>query len=91
MTEMFSLAKEMDMQVVDESTVRLSMVGVLYESLYKPDDTPKSVSLLGCPVISAVACALAKSSGKAVVIKEQQFWPNTSGLEAVFNFVRGNA
>ncbi len=90
MTEFFSLAKEMDLQVIDESTVRLSMVGVLYASLYRLEDMPKSVSLLGCPVISAVACALAKSSGKTVIISEQTFWPNGAGVEVVFNFVRGS-
>jgi len=92
MTEFFNLAKEMDLQVLGESTVRLSVHGVLYESLYVSDAkdgaVKKSVSLLGCPVVSAVACALAKSSGKTVVIQEQKFVPN-AGVEAIFNFVRG--
>jgi hypothetical protein len=90
MTEYFSLAKDMDLQVIDESTVHLSMAGVLYPSLYNPVDMPKSVSLLGCPVTSAVACALAKSSGKTVIIREQKFWSDSAGVEVVFNFVRGN-
>ncbi|MCL1977118.1 MAG: hypothetical protein FWG55_03285 [Candidatus Bathyarchaeota archaeon] len=88
MTEFFSLAKNMDLQIIDDSTARLSMSGILYESLYNPENMPKSVSLLGCPVISAVASALAKSSGKTVIIKEQQFWPNMSGVDVVFNFVK---
>jgi hypothetical protein len=89
MTEFYNFAKEMNLQVMDESTVRLNMAGLLYEGLYKPEDMPKSVSLLGCPVTSAVACALAKSSGKTVMIKEQQFWPNISGVEVVFILIRG--
>jgi hypothetical protein len=88
MTEFFNLAKEMDLQILDESTVRLNVSGVLYESLYTPEHV-LSVSLLGCPVVSAVACALAKSSGKTVVIREQKFWPNGLGVEAIFNFVKG--
>jgi hypothetical protein len=91
MTEYFNLAKEMDLQVIDESTVRLRMVGVLYESLYKPEEMSKSVGLLGCPVISAVACALAKSFGKTVLIREQKFWPNEPAVEVVFSFIRGIA
>jgi hypothetical protein len=90
MTESFNLAKEMNLQV-DDLTARLSMVGVLYESLYKPEDMSKSVSVLGCPVISAVACALAKSSGKTVLIREQKYWPNGPGVEVVFGFVKGGA
>jgi hypothetical protein len=73
MTEFFNLAKEMDLEILNESTVRLNVIGVLYESLYASDNVLKSVSLLGCPVVSAVACALAKSSGKTVVIREQKF------------------
>lgn len=92
MTEFFNLAKEMDLQVLDESTVHLTVHGVLYESLYaldaKDGAVMKSVNLLGCPVVSAVACALAKSSGKAVVIQEQKFEPNAS-VDAIFSFVNG--
>ena len=91
MTESFNLAKEMNLQIIDESTVQLNASGILYESLYIPDSMPKSVSLLGCPMISAVACALAKSSGKTVVIREQKFWPNGLGVETTFNFVVGAA
>lgn len=88
MTESFNLAKEMNLQT-DDVTAHLSMVGVLYESLYKHEEIPKSVGLLGCPVISAVACALAKSSGKTVVISEQKFWPNGPSVEVAFSFVTG--
>jgi hypothetical protein len=93
MTEFFNLAKEMDLQVLDDSKVRLNVHGILYESLYTPftrdGAVKKSVSLLGCPVVSAVACAIAKSSGKTVVIQEQLFMPNAAGVEAVFSYVEG--
>jgi len=91
MTEYFNLAKEMDLQVIDESTVRLRMVGLLYESLYKPQDMPKSVGLLGCPATSTVACALAKSSGKTVLIREQKFSPNEPAVEVDFGLIKGAA
>jgi hypothetical protein len=89
MTEFFNLAEEMNLQILNESTVQLHVVGVLYESLYKPESISKSVSLLGCPVVSAVACALAKSSGKTVMITEQKFWPEGLGVEATFTFIKG--
>jgi hypothetical protein len=91
MTESNNLAREMNLQIIDESTVQLNASGILYESLYVPESMPKSVGLLGCPVISAVACALAKSSGKAVLIREQKIWPNGLGVEVTFNFVKGAA
>ncbi len=88
MTEFFNLARDMDLQVIDDSTVHLRAEGILYESLYKSENIMKSVDLLGCPVVSAVACALAKSTGKTVVIREQKFLPEVSGVEALFGFVK---
>ena len=41
--------------------------GSIYYSFFK-ENKPKSVSLVGCPLVSAVASALAKSSGKTVVL-----------------------
>jgi hypothetical protein len=87
MSEFFNLAKDMEMQVVNESSVKLKVKGVLYESLYKPENEFKSIRLLGCPVVSAVACALAKSTGKFVLIKEQQVTPKGANVEALFSFL----
>ena len=61
--------------------------GILFESFYKSGETMKSVSILGCPVVSAVASALAKTSGKTVIIKEQTFSPGNCGVHAVFEFL----
>lgn len=69
----------------------LNVSGLFYESLYAPDSTSKSGSLLGCPVISPVVCALAKSSGKTVVIREQKILSNGLGVEVIFIFVTGAA
>lgn len=88
MTEFFNLAKEMELQVVNDSLVRLSVEGLLYESLYIPENPLRSVGLLGCPTVSAVACALAKSSRKAVIIKEQRFFAN-GRVEVEFAYVTG--
>jgi hypothetical protein len=89
MTEFFNLAKDMDLQFLDCDTVRLTASGILYESLYDVGSNLKSVGILGCPVVSAVACALAKSSGKTVVIREQKFLPKGLSVEAWFKFVQG--
>jgi hypothetical protein len=51
--------------------------GIIYDSLYA-EAKPKSVGVLGCPLVSAVASALAKASGKSVVINEQVTTPGNS-------------
>ena len=85
-TENFNLARVLDMKVL-KNGVSLKATGILYESLYSSERTFKSVSVLGCPVVSAVASALAKTSGKTVIIKEQTFSPRNFGVYVVFNFI----
>ncbi len=86
LTETFNLAKLAEMSVV-ENGVSFKATGILYQSLYRAEPPLKSVSILGCPVVSAVACILAKSSGKTVTIKEQVLSPSNCGVQAVFNFI----
>jgi len=69
LTESLNLAKNASISLTPPE-VTFKATGIIYDSLYKPDK-PKSVSLLGCPVVSAVASALAKTSGKTVIVKEQ--------------------
>jgi hypothetical protein len=87
MTEFFNLSRDMEMRVVADELVQLKIYGIVFESLYKQDAPLKSVSVLGCPVVSAVACALAKSSGKIVAINQQVPFPKGAGVEVLFSFV----
>jgi hypothetical protein len=84
-TEIFNLAKTSEMAVLPNG-VSFKASGILYSSFYKTETTLKSVRVLGCPLVSSVASALAKSSGKTVVIKEQTLSPNCS-VYAVFEFL----
>ncbi len=86
LSEVFNLAKSADMAVREDGVI-FRASGILYESLYRSQTTLKSVSILGCPVVSAVATALAKTTGKTVVIKEQVFSPSNCGVSAFFNFI----
>jgi hypothetical protein len=85
LTETFNLAKNAAM-TLSPNGATFKATGILYESFYNPDSKPKSVALLGCPVVSAVASALAKTSGKTIVIKEQVTTPGNS-VNATLNFV----
>ncbi len=86
-SEILNITKTLDMKAVDNG-VALKATGILYESLYKPK-AMRSVTLLGCPVVSAVACALAKNTGKTVVIQKQEIFPSNVGVDVLFSFVQG--
>jgi hypothetical protein len=83
-SENLNLARNAEMTLTPDGA-NFKAVGIVYDSLYK-DSKPRSVGLLGCPVVSAVACALAKSSSKTVVVKELIALPGNS-VNVTFGFV----
>jgi hypothetical protein len=85
LTESLNVARNAELKLLPDGA-SFKAVGILYDSLYNPESRPKSADMLGCPVVSAVACALAKSSGKAVAIKEQVASPGNS-VNVTFNFL----
>ncbi|NLF89237.1 hypothetical protein GX563_10510 [Candidatus Bathyarchaeota archaeon] len=85
LTENLNVARNAEVKLLPDGAT-FKAVGILYESLYNFETRPKSVNMLGCPVVSAVACALAKSSGKAVIIKEQLPLSGNS-VSVTFGFV----
>ena len=78
--ENFQLAKEIEMKPEDDS-VSLKITGSIFRSLYV-EKSLKSVYLLGCPLVSALACAIAKTTGKAITINTLNFNPQTDTTEA---------
>ena len=48
----------------------------------------ESIAILGCPVVSAVACALAKASGRIVVLHTLQYIPTSDQIKAEFSIVQ---
>ena len=66
-----NLAKEMSLELNGDKA-HLKIFDSLYKNLYNVQNSLKSVDLLGCPIGSAVACAIAKTSGRAVTIQKQQ-------------------
>lgn len=81
------LAKEMDMDL-QENFVNVKVFGSLYKDLYSNEANLKSISILGCPIISAVACALAKATGKSVTLQKVQVFPNGQ-IEAQCIIIQG--
>jgi len=86
--ENFSLAKEMEMEL-GEGQVYLKTFDSLYKNLYSAENNLKSISLLGCPIVSAVACAIAKASGKTVTIQKQKVSPDGLAIEVWYRIAQG--
>jgi hypothetical protein len=78
--ENFQLAREIEMKPEDDS-VNLKITGSIFRSLYV-EKRLKSVYILGCPLVSALACALAETIGKAVTINALDYNPETDTTEA---------
>jgi hypothetical protein len=81
--ENFQLAKEIEMNPENDK-VNLRITGSIFRPLYTKEDL-KSIYQLGCPLISALACALAKTTGKAVTIDILNFDPETDTTQASCN------
>jgi hypothetical protein len=81
--ENFQLAKEIEMKPENDS-VSLKITGSIFRSLYLEKNL-KSVHLLGCPLVSALACAIAKTTGKAVTINTLGFDAETDTTQASCN------
>ena len=69
--ENLQLAKEIEMKA-EGNQVYVSMLNPAYRSLYASEDL-KSIRFLGCPLTSAIACAIAKSTGKIVTVQKIDF------------------
>jgi hypothetical protein len=66
-TSNLELAKGYEIKPENELT-HVRITGSVYSSLYSREQNLKSVHFLGCPLISAIACALAKATGKLITI-----------------------
>jgi hypothetical protein len=85
-----NLAKTVKIKTLEGNLVSMEVSPVLYKSLYEKGEGFRAVDVLGCPVVSAVACALAKNFAKAVAIRELKFSGESSlRLEVLFEVLQG--
>lgn len=80
------LAKEIEMKV-EGKLVRVRISDSVYRNLYR--ENLKSVHSLGCPLISAIACELARSTGKMVAVQSLDVSPDAQIVEASYSFIEG--
>jgi len=86
--EDLQVAKEMEINA-EKNQVYVKIYDSTYQELYDRKKNLKSVHLLGCPLISAIACAIAKTTGKIVTIYKDAVSPDNRTIEAWYRFVEG--
>ena len=75
----------------NENDIILKITGSLYKNLYSEKYNLKSVYLLGCPLVNAAACAIAKSSGKPTMIQEIKTTPNGKTITISFKIINNRS
>ena len=86
-TQDLNLAKGIQMEL-NGNQAHLKVFDSLYKKLHSVRNNFKSVNILGCPIGSAVACALAKTSGRTVAIQNQQVSPDGLTIEVWYSIVQ---
>jgi len=86
--ENFKLAKEIEMKP-EGNQIYLRIVDSVYKNLYSKEEDLKSVHFLGCPLVSAIACAIAKNTGKLVTIQKDKISPDGQSLEVWYSPIEG--
>ncbi len=83
------LAKEITM-TTNENHIILQINSSLYENLYSPKYNLKSINLIGCPLVNAAACAIAKCTGKLTMIQEIKTSPNSKTMTVTFKIANSS-
>jgi hypothetical protein len=74
------LAKEFEINP-ENDLIHIKIVDSVYNELYSTKQGFKSIHSIGCPLTSAVACALAKTTGKLVTIFKDAVSPDLETIE----------
>jgi hypothetical protein len=83
----FQLAKEIEMRI-EGNQVYTKISDSTYKRLYT-EETLKSVHYLGCPLASAIACAIAKSTGRIVTVQKDKVSRDGQTIELWFSLLEG--
>ena len=86
--ENLHLAKEVEMKIL-ENNIYVKITDSTYKNLYISDENLKSIHSLGCPLVSSIACALAKSTGKMITVQEDRISPDGLTIEVWYRLVEG--
>ncbi len=73
----------------EKELIHVKITDSVYKDLYSIEHELKSVHSVGCPLTSAVACALAKTTGKVVTITKSIVSPDLRTIEIWYQTVEG--
>lgn len=74
------LAKEFEINP-EKDLIHIKIIDSVYKDLYSREQGFKSIHSVGCPLTSAIACALAKTTGKLVAIVKDLISPDLKMIE----------
>ncbi len=74
------LAKEFEINP-EKDLIHIKIIDSVYKDLYSREQGFKSIHSIGCPLTSAIACALAKTTGKLVAIVKDMISPDSKTIE----------
>jgi len=74
------LAKEFEINP-EKNLIHVKIIDSVYKDLYTSEQSIKSIHSIGCPLASAIACALAKTTGKLVAIVKDLISPDSKTIE----------
>lgn len=83
------LAEGIEIEINGEE-ITMKVKNSIYESLYKQDFDDR-IKRLGCPLVSSIALALTRSTGKPVIIKEIRSESNNNTITVLFGMMSGVA
>ena len=86
--ENLRLGKEVEMKVEDNQ-IHVKIFDSAYKNLYTTEENLKSVHTLGCPLVSAIACAIARATGKMITLQKDSISPDGQTLEVWYRLVEG--
>ena len=74
------LAKEFEINS-EKDLIHIKIIDSVYQDSYSREQGFKSIHSVGCPLTSAIACALAKTTGKLVAIVKDMISPDSKTIE----------
>jgi hypothetical protein len=89
LVEDLEVVEEFSMDV-DGELVEVRIVGAIYQDLCREVRKLSTICLhLGCPIISAIGCALAKVTGKPVVFEGDKLSSDSKEIHARYHIIKG--
>ena len=73
----------------EKELIHVKVKDSVYSNLYSKNQKLKSVNSIGCPLTSAVACAIAKTTGKLVTITKIKNSSDLKTVEVWYQLVEG--